>query len=143
MINIKTFLRNILINLFIWVCILSMVLLYILWGTLYLYRNYKITCKNQINKEWSLKFNITCLNEEIWPIYLNIIILINICLIICFKSFINYNFYIYRFTTRFIVSRMGSEFDLSKHNCSLCPTISYIGISLLQCLGTLFLSEKV
>ena len=35
----------------------------------YLYRQFENKSKKRINKEWSIKFNKTCLNEKIWPIY--------------------------------------------------------------------------
>ena len=34
-----------------------------------IFRKYENKCKNKINKIWSLKFNQTCFNENLWPTY--------------------------------------------------------------------------
>ena len=37
-----------------------------------IFRKYENKCKNKINKIWSLKFNQTCFNENLWCTYFTI-----------------------------------------------------------------------
>ena len=59
-----------------------------------IFRKYENKCKNKINKIWSLKFNQTCFNENLWPTYST-----NVYIIKLFSSFviispISLNFYL-------------------------------------------------
>ena len=40
------------------------------------YRKYESLYKKKINKLWALNFNKTCINENLWPTFTTIIIII-------------------------------------------------------------------